>query len=223
VNTGNVNVIRLLNTSIGTGASMCDLFKAAFPETVVNNTVDDSIVREIIENSNLMTASVVKRVCAYVIAAEQAGDDLVVICCSTISGLSETAKKMVSIPVMGIDEPMAELAVSNAHRIMVLATIPTTLGPSLELLKRTAVRLGKSVELDSLLCKQARSHLDRGQADRHDAILKREIEKAFQRSDIVVLAQASMARVIDAVDLTMKDRVLTSPPIALQAIRERFF
>ena len=218
-----VKTIRLLSTSLPTGTLMSDLFKNEFPKAVVYNIVDDSIVREIISHNSTISPDIVKRVCGYVISAELSGAELVVICCSTISGIASTASALVSIPVMGIDEPMMERAVKEGEKVMVLATMPSTLSPSLRLLQDTCQRFEKSVVIDSVLCTEARGFLDAGDPEQHDAILTDEIKKALKSYDIVVLAQASMARVCDVLRDPDRKRVLTSPPIAVESIRKQFF
>ena len=218
-----VKTIRLLSTSLPTGTLMSDLFKNEFPKAVVYNIVDDSIVREIISHNSTISPDIVKRVCGYVISAELSGAELVVICCSTISGIASTASALVSIPVMGIDEPMMERAVKEGEKVMVLATMPSTLSPSLRLLQDTCQRFEKSVVIDSVLCTEARGFLDAGNPEQHDAILTDEIKKALKSYDIVVLAQASMARVCDVLTDPDRKRVLTSPPIAVESIRKQFF
>lgn len=217
-----VKTIRLLSTSLPTGTLMSDLFKKEFPEAVVYNIVDDSIVREILSNNNTISSDIVKRVCGYVISAEMSGAELVVICCSTISGLAVTARKLVSMPVVGIDEPMMEKAVKQGETVMVLATMPSTLSPSLRLLQDTCQRFDKSVVIDSVLCTEARCFLDAGNAKQHDALLTDEINKALQSYDVVVLAQASMARVCGILTDADRKRVLTSPSIAVESIRKQF-
>jgi len=202
---------------------MSDLFKKEFPEAVVYNIIDDSIVREIIANNSTISAGIVKRVCMYIVSGEMSGAELIVICCSTIAGIADTARSLVSIPVMGIDEPMAERAVKEGNKVMVLATMPSTLSPSLRLLRKTSERMNRSVKIDSILCKEARDHLDAGAPERHDATLMNEIERALGTYDLVILAQASMSRVCDLLSDTDRKRVLTSPPIAVESIRKQFF
>jgi hypothetical protein len=106
---------------------------------------------------------------------------------------------------------------------MVLATMPSTLSPSRQLIQKTCEKLGKPVLVDSILCQEARDHLDAGAPDRHDEILKNEIENALSSYDLVILAQASMARVCGVLSETDRHRVLTSPPIAVESIRKRYF
>lgn len=69
----------------------------------------------------------------------------------------------------------------------------------------------------------ARRCLDEGRPEEHDRILREEIDRAIKNFDLVILAQASMARVLDTLEVEKQKRVLTSPKIALEEIRRRFF
>ncbi len=172
-------------------------------------------------NGNRVFPSVVQRVCSYVISAEMSGADLVIITCSSISGLADIAARLVEIPVMKIDDPMAELAVKRGRRIKVLATLSTTLTPSVRLIQEKASQQGKAVFLDPVLCEKARQFLDRGNPEMHDRILRKEIEDTIDNYDLIVLAQASMGRVLDTLDSKKANRVLTSPKIAVDYLRRR--
>ncbi|MFQ6077577.1 MAG: hypothetical protein ACE5NJ_00340 [Thermodesulfobacteriota bacterium] len=129
---------------------------------------------------------------------------------------------MVGIPVMRIDEPMAELAVEKAGRIKVLATISSTLNPSMQLIEEKSQRQGKEVVLDSSLCERARQFLDKGNPEGHDRILREEIEKSLKKFDLVILAQASMGRVLDTLDVEKRRSVFTSPALAVEHIKRKF-
>jgi hypothetical protein len=124
---------------------------------------------------------------------------------------------------MRIDEPMAELAIQQGNRIKVLATISATLTPTLQLLREKSLIKKKEVTLDSSLCQRARKFLDEGKPEEHDRILREEIEKDLKHFDLVILAQASMARVLETLDNEKRKRVLTSPSLAMEDIRGRLF
>jgi cysteine synthase len=202
---------------------MNQFFAKELPEITIHNIADDSLVKEIIANSNVIPPNVVRRVCSYVVSAEMSGADLVVITCSSISVIARVAVRLVGIPVMRIDEPMAESAVERAYRIKVLATISSTLDPSVQLIEEKSRQQGKEIVLDSSLCEIARQFLDEGNPEGHDRILRKEIEEALQKFDLVILAQASMGRVLGTLDAEKRKNVLTSPALAVEAIKKRFF
>lgn len=217
-----IEKITLISTGLNTASLMSQFFAKELPEITTRNIVDDSLVKEIIANDNVIPPGVVRRVCSYVISAEMSGADLVVITCSSISVIARVAQHSVGIPVMRIDEPMAEVAVERADRIKVLATISSTLDPSVQLIEEKSRQRGKEIVLDPFLCERARQFLDEGNPEGHDRILREEIEKALKKFDIVVLAQASMGRVLDTLAVEKRGNVLTSPALAIEHIRREF-
>lgn len=218
-----VKEIVLISTSIHTGAFMNALFIKEFPKIIIRNIIDDGLVKEIRANNDIITSSLVRRVCSYILSAEISGADLVVITCSTISCIAIIAKHLVRIPVVRIDEPMAELAVKKGERVKVLATLSSTLTPTMQLIKEKRQQQGKKVVLDGFLINKARQFLDEGNHKKHDQIIKEEIENALENYDLVILAQASMERVLDTLSAEKQKRVLTSPKLAVEYIKRKFF
>jgi len=218
-----VKKIVLISTSIQTGAFMNALFVKEFPKIIIRNIIDDGLVKDIIANNDIITSSLVRRVCSYILSAEISGADLVVITCSTISCIAIIAKHLVRIPVVRIDEPMAELAVKKGERIKVLATLSSTLTPTMQLIKEKCQQQGKKVVLDGFLINKARQFLDEGNPKKHDQIIKEEIKNALENYDLVILAQASMERVLDTLSAEKQKRVLTSPKLAVEYIKRKFF
>ena len=130
-------------------------------------------------------------------------------------GLIHTSATLV--PVLRVDQPMADLAVQTGKRIGVIATLPTTLQPTSDLVKRRAALAGKEIEMVTVLCEGAFDALMNGDAASHDAKVDQALKKLFGQVDVIVLAQASMARVADALsDEEKKVPVLASPPIAIE-------
>ena len=76
--------------------------------------------------------------------------------------------------------------------------------------------------MDSSLCETARQFLDEGNSQEHDRILREEIEISLKQFDLIVLAQASMGRVLDTLDGKERNRILTSPTLAIEHIRKRY-
>jgi Asp/Glu/hydantoin racemase len=111
---------------------------------------------------------------------------------------------------------MADQAVQIGRRIGVIATLPTTLEPTSDLVSRRAARAGRPAELTARLCEGAFDALMSGDATTHDAIVAAALRELSGRVDVILLAQASMARVVDT--LPAADRrvpILASPPIAI--------
>ena len=209
---------------LSTGTAVIPLINAILaskaPEVDVVHIVDDSIVRDIASCANTITQGVRQRVLAYVLAARAANAELVLVTCSSISEIVDEVRPFVEIPVLKVDEPMARQAVTMGKCIGVIATLATTLGPTTRLLKRLADEMRKEICIKEVLCPGAFEALVQGDPATHDRIVREAIDQVASTVDVVVLAQASMARVTE----TLKSPpcpVLTSPESGvLAAIRQ---
>ena len=92
---------------------------------------DESLIKNTIAAGGL-TASTTRRMAAMVWSAREGGADAVMITCSSIGPGVKVLRQLFDFPIFRIDEAMAETATSKAHRIGVLATLQTTLDPSVE-------------------------------------------------------------------------------------------
>ncbi len=127
-------------------------------------------------------------------------------------------EKMVNVPVMKVDEPMAERAVSLSDRIGVLATAKTTMGPSVKLIEDKASEAGKQVTIHSVLSADAFDCFLRGDMETHDRIVKKAASGLTGKVGVVVLAQASMGHLAGSIEEITKVPVLTSPGLAMDAL-----
>jgi Asp/Glu/hydantoin racemase len=191
------------------------LCRDKLPGVSVFNLVDDSLIKDVIVSGHIRPQTA-RRVAQHVAAAEDAGADFIMVTCSSIGPAVETAAKLASVPVLRVDEPMADRAVRTARCIGVIATLPTTLEPTAELIRRRAGAIGKDVELTARLCEGAFDALMSGDAATHDAMVASVLGELTTAVDVVALAQASMARVVDQLPLADKRvPILASPPIAV--------
>ena len=120
------------------------------------------------------------------------------------------------MPVLRVDQPMADKAVQTGKRIGVIATLPTTLEPTADLIQRRAAKARREIALTSRLCEGAFEALMSGDAARHDAMVAAALKELMAQVEVIVLAQASMARVVDG--LSAADRrvpILASPGLAV--------
>ncbi|MBF9141083.1 aspartate/glutamate racemase family protein [Hymenobacter properus] len=207
---------------VHTSATLVPVFQQLcaeyLPGVQTFNIVDDSLVRTINREGSL-TPAVARRVVGYVNSAEAGGADYVLVTCSSIGAAVEQAAGLAGVPVLRVDQPMADEAVRTGRRIGVIATLPTTLGPTADLVQRRAALAGREIELTSVLCEGAFEALMSGDGAKHDAIVAAALKELVTKVDVVVLAQASMARVVDALDAA--DRIvpiLASPGIAIKQL-----
>jgi Asp/Glu/hydantoin racemase len=184
------------------------------------NIVDDSLIKNTIERG-VLTPDTSRRVVNYVVSASEAGADHILVTCSSIGPAVETAATLVDVPALRVDQPMADKAVQMGSKIGVVATLSTTLEPTSDLVRRRAVLAGREIELTSRLCEGAFDALMGGNPDAHDKSVALALKELSQQVDVILLAQASMARV--AKQLSDKDKkvpILTSPELAVQYLAD---
>src|SRR5579862_1028812 len=206
----------LIHTSATLVPVFAQLCKDKLPNVEVFNIADDSIVKGIIAAGNL-TPIIARRVAGYLESAELAGADYIMVTCSSIGPAVEAAAKLIGVPVLRVDQPMADKAVATGKRIGVIATLQTTLEPTADLILRRAAAAGKQIELISKLCEGAFEALMSGDPATHDAKVSAALKELSRQMDVVVLAQASMARVVET--LKAEDKrvpILASPSISVE-------
>lgn len=212
-----VTRVAFLHTGAVVIPPVMELAGKLLPDATTINYLDDRIVADLGDAER--AASVPDRVADLVQAAQSAGADVVMLTCSSISGLAATAAERVGIPVLRIDEAMADQAVQSGERIAVLATLPTTCAPTVALLQERAALAGVERDITSEVIDGAFAAVSGGDRGTHDRLVAAAIERVAPNTDVVVLAQASMASAADAVEVDVP--VLTSLEPGIQRLRDR--
>jgi Asp/Glu/hydantoin racemase len=163
-----------------------------------------------------VTPDTTRRMCAYVVAAEAAGADAVLSLCSSLGPAIDVARKLVRVPVIKIDDAHTELAAREANRVGVMATVRSTLVPTVALVREKAAALGKRTEVVESLSSAAFEALMRGDREQHDAAVLSAARELAPRVDLILFAQASMTRLAPAVEEATGRPVLTSPRLAIE-------
>jgi Asp/Glu/hydantoin racemase len=212
--------LALLHTVSGLTATFQQLCAELMPNLEIYHIVDESLLRNTIRDGTPSPATY-RRLADYVRGAEEAGADAVLVTCSSMGPCVEAARPLVGIPVVRVDEPMAEKAIQTGERIGVAATLATTLKPTTELIERKAAQTGKKHAITSKLCEGAFEAVVSGDTSTHDRIVSQCLRGLDAKNDVIVLAQASMARVLE----TMKHDeihvpVLSSPRLGVQYMIE---
>jgi Asp/Glu/hydantoin racemase len=189
------------------------------PELDIFHIVDESLLQNVIREDDLSPVTA-RRVVGHLVSAEVAGADVALCTCSSIGPAVEMARPVLTIPALRVDEPMADQAVTLGKWIGVAATLRTTLEPTAALIEARAAAAGREVEVLSKLCEGAFDAVVSGDTATHDAIVAAGLRELVDQADVIVLAQASMARVVES--LPEEDRrlpILSSPRLAVEALK----
>jgi Asp/Glu/hydantoin racemase len=207
--------LALIHTSATLIPVFAQLCEKHLPDIATFNIVDESLIRNTIA-SNGLTPLTERRVINYAVSAEEAGADLILFTCSSIGPAAETAARLINTPVYRVDQPMADKAVQSGSRIGIAATLGTTLEPTADLINRRALISGKEIQLTTKLCNGAFEALMAGEAATHDSLVIETVLQLAKETDIVVLAQASMARIADVLKKEYPEvQVISSPETAI--------
>ncbi|MFG3658981.1 aspartate/glutamate racemase family protein [Streptomyces sp. NPDC047706] len=134
--------------------------------------------------------------------------------CSSVGGVAEAAAADAGVPVLRVDRPMAAAAVAVGPRIVVLATVASTLGPTVALVEEEARRAGRPVAVRTLLVEDAWECFTAGDTREYARLVARAADEVTG-ADVIVLAQASMTPARGLTSATAP--VLSSPRPGLAA------
>jgi hypothetical protein len=145
------------------------------------------------------------------------GASIVICTCSTIGGAAERTPTGGRFIAARIDRAMADLAVKLGPKVLVVAALERTIGPTTALLNESAATMGSSLDIDHLVVDGAWPFFLRGQHAAYiDAIVEAVKAAAPFSANVIVLAQASMASAAVALgDLGIE--VLSSPSLGVQS------
>ena len=204
---------------VHTSSTLAPVFERLCTEKKLNvNLVhieDPSLINDVIAEGEL-TEGTSQRVLHHLASAEEQEADYIMVTCSSLGPAVDQAQGQLRKPILRVDQPLADRAVSIGTRIGVVATLPTTLAPTTDLIRRRAADKEKDVEIKSQLCDGAFQAYVDGDFQKHDAMILDAVKRLAMEVDVVVLAQASMARIVaDLNDEDVQVPVLSSPSLAV--------
>jgi Asp/Glu/hydantoin racemase len=182
--------------------------------------VDESTIKNTIAAGPLQWATM-RQVIRLIGSTFDAGCDVAMVTCSSIGKAVEMAAELYDQPVLRVDRAMAEKAVTTGKRIGVVATLSTTLKPTADLVRRVAAERGKEIELVEHLCEGAFDAVMAGDGATHDRIVGEGLTVGLKGVDAIVLAQASMARVVASLpEGAVSAPVFASPELGMMHARD---
>jgi hypothetical protein len=209
--------IVVIHTSPATIDVFKRLLRERLPGAVIVNMLDDSILPQLRDNGGDV-ASVTSRWREYARIAKGMGARVVLNACSSIGELCEPVGREVGIRIVRVDARMAREAVRHGGSIAVVATLASTLRPTCDVLLATAGEMGEERDVVAMLAEGAYDALAGGDQAGHDDRVAATIARAAEQADIVVLAQASMARVLPRLGESARAKCLVSPPLAVESV-----
>ncbi len=209
--------------AVYTGQGLADplnaVFREVLPDVRLVNIIDDSLIGDVVQAGHI-PPGVARRLVQYFHHGEELGADVILNTCSSVGEVAEEARKLIGVPIVKIDDAMAAKAAAAYDRVAVLATLPSTLQPTMRLIEAKAAELGRDVKLVNGLAEGAFEALTSGRPEEHDRILLETALRVAKDADAIVLAQGSMARMEKALAEETGKPVLSSPRLGVEQVRE---
>lgn len=185
------------------------------PDVVARHDVNESLLAEA-RAAGGIGPELEARIGRAMLGAASSGAKVVVCTCSTIGGVAERVGQGRDLVTQRIDRAMADAAVSIGHRLMIVATLPSTLKPTREIVSDSAARLGREISTSELVVEDAWRYFEQSMLEAYIERIATAIKANAQGSDVVVLAQASMAGAAELCpDLGLP--ILSSPRLGVWA------
>jgi Asp/Glu/hydantoin racemase len=209
----------IIHTSFVSVDDMKRFFGEIIPEADINHIVDDSLLEEVMKNNGI-TPGIIKRLTHYVQMAESIGADAIFNQCSSVGEAAEIASKSVNIPVLRVDQAMANKAILSGTKIGVVATVSSTLGPTIRLLQKAARKAGEEIEIvEGLVDGALDILLKKRDKHTHNQLVLDKVRSLDGHVDVIVLAQGSMIVLVPELK-NIKTPVLTSPELGVKMMRQ---
>lgn len=197
--------------------------RAAFadhlPKVRVLHLLDEALLSEV-ERLGGIRPSLVRRLTTLVALLEQAQAEVVLLSCTAYSGVVDQVRAQSEVPVLTIDGVLVSEAVRHGPRLGLLGTVEAGVRQQERLIAAEAGRQGRAVDVRLVIRPEAFAALSAGDGERHDAILLEEVQRLAPQVDALVLAQASMARLVPRIPPDVSLPVLSSPTLAVAKVRE---
>jgi aspartate/glutamate racemase len=192
------------------------LAEELLPDAFVSHVVDESLLQDAIAQGGL-TPEIETRLAGHVAELARSGVDTIMVTCSSMGqGVDRLAARM-DLPVLRVDEAMVDEALRIGKRIGVLATLSTTMTPTVELV-RARSNGDARVKIEAHVCEGAFEALKAAGVERHDELVRSGLQRIEPLVDVVILAQASIGRVLAGPRMTSRVPILSSPRLAMAAL-----
>lgn len=168
------------------------VFEEKNPDVKIYNIMDDSLLVDT-RTYNGMTPTIASRMLNYAKAAEASGAEGVLVTCTSVNEATKFIRPLMNIPILNIEEPVAEMAVKNGKKIGILGTIPTSPAALGRVVQEKAAELGKEIELVPVVAEGAFDVLCAGDVKKHDEMVCESLEKLAKEVDVIAFSQISMS------------------------------
>lgn len=214
-----MKTISLLHTVPSVYQTFAQRLRDAMPEETltIHNTVDEYLASD--ANIRGFTGENLERLLLLLKAAEKTHPDVIVTTCSTLTPWVDQIRPLIDVPIIAIDDAMCALAAKQAQRITVYATAQSTVEPTVNKIKAEAKKQNTDPTIEILICHEGYRALQQADMPTHDRLVL-SMADDIPPSDVVVLAQASMAHLAPRISELCGCSALSSPDLCVRQVKQ---
>lgn len=193
------------------------LAAALLPDVQVYHIVDEMLAKIVLAEQRI-PPFIHRRLVEHGRAAEELGAAAFQVTCSSISPAVPTVRALLTLPLFAVDDELVARAIALGPRLGIAATAPTALAPLVQALEQRAAAVGCPLAIRTAVCEGAYPLLLRGALAEHDGVIRDHLARLAPHSDVLIVAQASMARAGEAAAVALGMPVLSSPRPAVERL-----
>ncbi len=193
--------------------------KKQLGEDVELYSIQDPSILADTRDAGYVTTNAAARLITMYMQAAQEGCDAIINLCSSVGEVVDSAQDVanyIGVPIVRVDEEMCRDAVRSGTRVGVMATLPTTLEPTKNTIKRMSRECGKHVELVDCLVEGAFG-LNQEEVKQRMADSAKQIA---DKVDVIVFAQGSMAYCEEYIENLFGVKVVSSPRFGAKELKK---
>jgi len=189
-----------------------------YPGHNIYNYLNDYWNRKVLMDKEVFSKKELLYLLDACTAMQQAGADMIVCTCNSLTPHLLRVREYVEIPIVLIDENMPEAVLRNGQQILVLATAESSVNASISRIRETADRHGIPCCLTPL-CRDDAGTIMRegGSMAEHDRIVLEAVSGIDPSDyDVILLTQLSNAHLKESITKAVGLPVITTPDICLE-------
>lgn len=180
---------------------------------------EDATVLTETRDTGYVTPAAAARLVGMFAEAIQQGADAILNACSSVGEVADSVQAFAAysgVPIVRIDEEMCRDAVRKGDKIAVMATLFTTLSPTIGTVKRVSREINKPVEVVEALVEGAFG-LDQEEFKERMLATAKEVASDV---DCIIFAQGSMAYAEDFIGENVEAEIFSSPAYGARELRK---
>lgn len=209
--------IAVIHATMNAVSPLMKEFEKADASVQVINYVNENLLLTVNEEKNV-TRKALRMFANLVFAAAETDVAGILVACSVYCKYVPLLEPFLSIPVVAIDRPMLEKAVSDGEKIGIVATTAMAAPTAKIQMEKLAKEQGKTIRTEEKIVTEAMKELKKGNVQRHNQLIKEACVNLEKKGcDTILLCQITMASAVGEMK-ECKAEVLTSPTEGVRKI-----